>query len=109
MTPPPRLPENKCWRARGWGSVASGLGAVNEYRTVLKAGATGGEVQALWSGTGTTSARTWIAFGFAGCSGYSPQPAAVALAMPTTRPLNMTDIQYWLATKVARPSPMPVR
>jgi len=38
-----------------------------------------------------------------------PQPAAVALAIPTHLPLNMTDIQNWHATNVARPSPMPKR
>src|ERR1700727_3922730 len=38
-----------------------------------------------------------------------PQPALVALAVPTTLGANITDVWYWVMTKLAPTAPMPSR
>ncbi len=38
-----------------------------------------------------------------------PQPAAVALAVPTTFGANITEVWYWVITKLAPTAPMPSR
>ncbi len=38
-----------------------------------------------------------------------PQPAAAALAVPTTFGENITDVWYWVMTKLAPTAPMPRR
>jgi hypothetical protein len=38
-----------------------------------------------------------------------PQPAAAALAVPTTLGANITEVWYWVMTKEAPTAPMPRR
>jgi hypothetical protein len=38
-----------------------------------------------------------------------PQPAAAALAVPTTREPNITEVWYWVITKLAPTAPIPRR
>jgi len=38
-----------------------------------------------------------------------PQPAAAALAVPTTFDENITEVWYWVMTKLAPTAPMPRR